>query len=211
MARIIKKGLALSLGLVLFLAFYPVRLAQYFYAKLSSVNLGHSGSVITEVFAETLSTAEEALRVLLPCEAKVKEEVKTLTAAQKEAIAKAAAVEFDPELDKEYHFYVAESDGAAVGYALKDAGKGKHGPIEYMVGFGLDGKIKDVVILGFKEMRGKPVKGRKFLNQFIGKAAADPIALKKDIKGVAGATISSAGLTNGIRKSVYVFNELYKK
>jgi len=74
-----------------------------------------------------------------------------------------------------------------------------------------DGKVKDAVVLELKERRGRPVKERRFLDQFFGKTIQDPIKLNKDIKGVAGATISSRGMSNGIRKLVYVFNELYKK
>ena len=112
---------------------------------------------------------------------------------------------------KNEQIFIAEKDGKVVGYAVEDRVKGKWGPIDYMLGFDPDGKIKDVIVMELKERRGRPVKERRFLDQFKGKSIQEPIKLNKDIKGVAGATISSRGMSNGIRKLVYIFNELYKK
>lgn len=163
------------------------------------------------VKAEVFCVVSDCLKILLPEAQNVREEIKVLTQEQKSSIAKAAQIEFDPELDKEYKFYIAEKDGKVVGYAVEDRVKGKWGPIDYMLGFDPDGKIKDVIVMELKERRGRPVKERRFLDQFKGKSIQEPIKLNKDIKGVAGATISSRGMSNGIRKLVYIFNELYKK
>ncbi len=210
MAKILRKSFTFGLGLIFFLAFYPIRLAQYFYERLfirgSTTCIG-----LTEIFAETFYTVDEALKVLLPQAQDIKEETKALSEEQKQSISKMAEIEFDPELDKEYHFYIGRADGQIVGYAVIDTVKGKWGPIHYMLSIEPDGRIKDIVVLELKERRGRPVKERKFLDQFIGKTLQDPIKLKKDVKGVSGATISSRGMSNGIRKIVYVFNELYRK
>ena len=141
----------------------------------------------------------------------VKEETKVLIEGQKKSISAKANVEFDPEFDKEYHIYIGQANGQTAGYVFEDTVKGKWGPINYMVAFDADGRIKDVIVLGLKERRGKPIKERKFLGQYVGKSISDPIKLNKDIKGIAGATISSRQMSSGIRKLVYVFNELYKK
>ena len=210
MAKVFKKGLIATLSIVLFLVFYPIKLARYFYEK---VFLGNSRTSIgmVAVFAETFCSVQEAVKILLPDAQSVKEETKILTDGQKQSISKAAEVVFDPTLDKEYHVYIAESNGRLIGYAMEDTVKGKWGNIHYMMGFSADGKITDVVVLELQERRGRPVKERKFLDQFVGKTTQEPIRLKKDIKGVGGATISSTGMTNGIRKMAFIFNELYKK
>lgn len=211
MARILKRSALIGIGLVLFISMYPIRLAQFCFGKLfKNLDKTYIGFT-TEVFAEVFYTTEDALKVLLPQAQNIKEETKTLSEAQKGTISKIAALQFDPELDKEFHFYIGQTNGQVTGYAVKDTVKGKWGPIHYMLALEPDGKIKDVVVLELKERRGRPVKERRFLDQFIGKTINDPIKLKKDIKGVAGATISSTGMSNGIRKLVYAFNELYKK
>lgn len=205
MARVFKRGFTIGLGLVFFLALYPVKLARYFYERLF---LGESltYTAIDCVYAETFYTVEEALSVLLPGAKNVKEEVKALSAEQKKMIQEKAAVELDPEFDKEFHFYLS-SEGTAV----LDTVQGKWGPMTFMMAFDNSGKIKDLIVLELKERRGRPVKERKFLGQYIGKSKTDPIKLNKDIKGIAGATISSRQMTNGIRKLVYIYEELYRK
>ena len=47
------------------------------------------------------------------------------------------------------------------------------------------------------------------IRQFIGKDSEDPIRLRKDIQGITGATISSRGMTDGVRKLIYVFAHFY--
>ena len=188
MAKVFKKTLSV-LAAVFFLGFFALKLAD----------------------AEVFYAVSDCLKIILPEAQNIKEETKVLTAEQKNSIAKAAAIEFDPDLDKEYKFYIGDKDGKVIGYAVEDRVKGKWGAIDYMLGFDPDGKIKDVIVMELKERRGRPVKERRFLDQFKGKSIQEPIKLNKDIKGVAGATISSRGMSNGIRKLVYIFNELYKK
>lgn len=205
MAKIFKKGLIIGLSLVFFLAFYPVRLAQYFCDRLFAKN-ATSYTGFADVFAETFCSVEDALKIILPEAKDIKEEVKTLSEEQKKSIAKAAAVEFNPEFDKEFHFYISKT-----GAAVLDTVKGKWGPIKFMMAFDTQGNIKDLIVLELKERRGRPVKERKFLEQYIGKSILSPIKLNKDIKGIAGATISSRQMTDGIRKLVYIYEELYRK
>jgi len=209
MAKVFRKILMLNICLIFFSAFYPVNIERHFSVELfprELINLGPE-----DASAETLCSIQDAVKILLPEAQNVKEEVKTLTQEQKNAIAKAADIQFDPGLDKEYCFSIGEVDGKIIGYAVVDNVKGKWGIIKYMLSFEPDGKVKDVLVLELKEKRGRPVKNRRFLDQFVGKTMNDQVKLKKDINGVAGATISSRGMTNGVRKLVYVFNELYKK
>ena len=210
MKRKFRNGISICLGLVLFFAFYPVKLASYICKKIF-VSAPEVSLCFDDVYADTFYSVEEALKIILSKAQNVKEETKTLSPEQKKSIAAAADIDFDPELDKEYKFYTGESDGQIIGYAVESVVKGKWGPIHYMLALDREGKVSDVIVLELRERRGRPVKERKFLNQFLGKTKADPIKLKKDIKGVSGATISSTGMSNGIRKLVYVFNELYKK
>lgn len=210
MAKIFKKCLIIGLGLVFFLAFYPVRLTQYFCDRLFAKNTA-SYTGFADVFAEVFYSAEEALKILLPDTQDIKEETRTLNEDQKKSIAKQAEIQFDPEFDKEFHFYIGQSNGQITCYVAENTVKGKWGPIHYMLALEPDGKIKDVLILELKEKRGRPVKEARFLSQFFGKTIDSPIKLNKDIKGISGATISSRGMSNGIRKLVYVFNEVYKK
>lgn len=203
--RISRKSLVVVVSTIAFVLVLPIHLVQNAVKKLAGK--GKLGiSFVYEVYAEVFYTVENALKALLPEAKDIKEEVKTLNEEQKKSIAKAAQVEFGIDNDTEYHFYTS-SAGTAVLYTVK----GKWGPIKFMLAFDKEGKIKDLVVLELTERRGRPVKDRKFLEQYIGKSKADPIKLKKDIKGIAGATISSRQMTDGIRKLVYVYDELCRK
>jgi Na+-translocating ferredoxin:NAD+ oxidoreductase RnfG subunit len=208
--RVVKKTIILGVSSIALLFFTPLDIAHSLWAKfVLGQDATISASFIEEAYAVVLSTVEDALKTLLPDAQKIKEEVKVLTEEQKKRIEKEAKIKFDPKLDKEFHFYIGSAGGRIVGYAVKNTVKGKWGPIHYMLSLEPDGRIKDAMVLQYKEKRGRPVAKRRFLNQFVGKTINDRIKLKKDIRGISGATISSRGMTNGIRKLVYVFNEFY--
>lgn len=202
---IVRKTAVISLSLAAFIFMLPFEFVQVVAKRLAGKN--KSGiSLIAEVYAEVCYTLDECLEILLPDAQDIKEEVKVLTAEQKKAIQDKAKVEFDPELEKDFHFYVSSQ-----GIAALETVRGKWGPVRFIASFDNQGKIKDVVILELTEKRGKPIKERKFLDQYSGKSAADPIKLNKDIKGIAGATISSRQMTDGVRKIANVYELFYKK
>ena len=97
-----------------------------------------------------------------------------------------------------------------VGYALEDAVTGKWGPIHYLLGVDPGGKIRKIVVLAFKEKRGRPIAKPRFLRQFTNKTLKDPLKLRRDINGISGATISSQAITGGIKKLLYIFEEYYQ-
>ncbi|MEE8359669.1 MAG: FMN-binding protein [Candidatus Omnitrophota bacterium] len=139
----------------------------------------------------------------------IKEEIKILTQKQWNAVEENAKVKFHPAFDGEYHFFIGEKDGRVAGYVVMDTVYGRRGPIQYMLSLDPDGKIKEVVLLDHSERLGKPSAMRRFLRQFAGKTARDKLRLKKDIHAVTGATVSSRSISNGIRKAIHVFNEIY--
>jgi len=162
-----------------------------------------------EAYAVVLASVDETLKILMPEADNIEEEIKILTEEQMITIAEKGKLSFDPNLDQEFHFYIGKSNNQIIGYAVTDAVRGKWGLIHYMILLDPNGTIKNLKVLEYGEKRGKPVAKRRFLKQFFGKTINNRLRLKKDIRGVTGATISSRGLTNGIRKIVHVFNELY--
>lgn len=210
--RLIKKVSFIGIMFIFSLMLSPLEFIRDIWRGLFLPLESKSGiGFVSEVFAEVFYDAQEALEILLPEVKEIKEETRVLTPEQKKIVEEKAEVKLDPTLDKEFNFYIGESDGQILGYVINDTVKGKWGPIHYMLALEPDGKIKDALVLELKERRGRPVKERRFLEQYFGKTITDPIKLNKDIRQISGATISSRGMTNGIRKLVYVFNELYKK
>lgn len=209
MQRVKQKFVAV-VSLASFILFTPLEIIHKLWSKfVLRQDVAISANFVEETYAAVLCTVEEALKSILPDAVETKEEVKVVSDQIKADIEKESGIKFNPEYDKDFHFFIGSTNGKVVGYAVRDKVKGKWGPIEYMLALDTNGKIKDAIVLEYKEKRGKPVANRRFLDQFVGKSIADEIKLKKDIKGVSGATISSTGMTNGIKKLVFIFNKLY--
>ncbi|MBI4682085.1 MAG: FMN-binding protein [Nitrospirae bacterium] len=215
--RHLKKSYWITMGLFAFLISPILQITQTLWNRIG-VNVISTVSFIGEVYAATKEeykeffyTLEEALKSILPQAKETKEEIVALTEEQKKEIEKSAGIKFHKDYDKEFHWYKGILDGKVVGYACIDVVPGKWGPVKFMMGLDANGKITDIVVLSLSERRGRPVKERKFLDQYIDKTINDPLKLKKDIRGIASATITSRGVTEGIRKMVYVFKEFYQQ
>lgn len=172
--------------------------------------------------ATTFYTVKEALKIVLPQVKEFKEDTRILTEEQKQKIQKLAKIKFNRDYDQEFHWYLGISDGKVAGYAGMDTAltdcnlcadpvSGNPSIIKYMIGFTPEGQVTKIVIIDLneKDKRLKPIKEQKFLAQFAGKKFYDPLKIKKDILAVTGATKSSAAFTNGVRKMLYIFKELY--
>jgi electron transport complex protein RnfG len=97
---------------------------------------------------------------------------------------------------------VADDRGTALGaiYVLDVIGQSQ--PITFAVAVGVDGALRDIQVMVYRESHGDEITDRRFRRQFAGKRATDPIALGKDIDAITGATISSRSATFAARKAL---------
>lgn len=210
--RITKKVFVSIVSIIAFVFFSPAAMIQSMWAKfILKQNVTITLGCIHEVYAVVLTTLEEALKSVLPEAQAITNEVILLTDAQRHIIEEKAHVTLDPELDREFSIFIGTANGQIVGYAIQDTVRGKWGPIYYLLSLSPKGEVLDTVVLEYREKRGRPIAKRRFLKQFRGKTVNDKVKLKKDIRGISGASISSRGMTNGIRKVIHVVNELYIK
>ncbi|MBT8178353.1 MAG: RnfABCDGE type electron transport complex subunit G [Eudoraea sp.] len=114
-------------------------------------------------------------------------------------------------------FYPALKDSVIVGAAVTGASeKGYSGLVKLMVGFELDGSIKNIAVLEQKETPGlgTKMKGEKFLRQFRGKNPATfDLKVKKDggeVDALAGATISTRAFSEATQQAYDVYKEVNK-
>ncbi|MBT8311603.1 MAG: RnfABCDGE type electron transport complex subunit G [Flavobacteriaceae bacterium] len=114
-------------------------------------------------------------------------------------------------------FYPALKDSVIVGAAVTGASeKGYSGLVKLMVGFELDGSIKNIAVLEQKETPGlgTKMKGEKFLRQFRGKNPATfDLKVKKDggeVDALAGATISTRAFSEATQQAYDVYKEINK-
>jgi Na+-translocating ferredoxin:NAD+ oxidoreductase RnfG subunit len=104
---------------------------------------------------------------------------------------------------------VYDSSGALRGYAVITDEVGKYRPITFMVGVTPGIAVREVVVLVYRESRGGDVKRRRFLSQYDGKTARDPIDLDHDIMNVSGATISVRSMNAGVKRVLAELALLY--
>jgi Na+-translocating ferredoxin:NAD+ oxidoreductase RnfG subunit len=143
-------------------------------------------------YATSYLSIAEAQQLMFPG-ARLTESVVALTEAQRRAIAARAGV---PVPGAELKLWRAP-DG---GLFIVDEVIGKHERIGYALGLNADGSVRAVEILEYREAYGWEVRNARWRQQFIGKTAADPVAIDKDIRNISGATLSSRHVTEGVRR-----------
>ena len=156
---------------------------------------------------QELLTREQALREIFPEAAKTLDETRTFSAAQRSRLEHDLGRRIDE--DEIVVTRVFDPSGARPGYAVVTEEIGKYRPMTFMVGVTADLKVKDVVVLVYRESRGGDVKRRRFLNQYRGKTVHDAIDVNRDIINISGATISVRSLNAGVKRVLAELAELY--
>ncbi len=178
-----------------------------------------------DCFAMQLLTKEQALKEMLPEADKTITETKVLSDAKigkiKERLggslfhyqkgSKSEEIQEKQE-KKEYSFYFGVKEGKKIGVAFVEVQPGKWGPVELIVALDpAEGKVKNLAVMSYTEKRGRPIARRNFLKQFVGKGSEDRILVRKDIRGISGATISSDCAAFAVRKVIVLYEEVFLK
>jgi hypothetical protein len=87
-----------------------------------------------------------------------------------------------------------------LGYAVITEEQGRFKPITFLVKVAPTGQAEMVLVMIYRESRGDGVKRQRFLKQFRRKDADSALRLNRDIVGVSGATLSSRGVTAGVKR-----------
>jgi Na+-translocating ferredoxin:NAD+ oxidoreductase RnfG subunit len=107
--------------------------------------------------------------------------------------------------------YYGKTGERVDGVAVIDNELGQHQPITFGVLIGADGVLKRVEVMVYREAYGAEVQQARFRNQFVGKTAGDALRHGADIVAIAGATISSKSMANGVRRTMAMADELLLK
>ena len=110
----------------------------------------------------------------------------------------------------EYIFYFGMKDGKKIGVALIEIQPGKWGPVEYIISLDANNaKVMDLAVMSYTERRGRPIARRNFLKQFVGKHNSDPLKVRKDVRGITGATISCVATCFAVKKASMLYEVLF--
>ncbi len=176
--------------------------------------------LFSSVYAFRLLTKKVALNKVLPDVENIIEETRTLSAVDKEELKNKlnGITIFHQEGSQssivkeknEYTFYFGMKNGKKIGVAVVEKQPGKWGPVEYIIALdATNGKVINVAVMSYTERRGRPIARKNFLKQFIGKKYTDPLKIRKDIRGITGATISSAATCFAIKKISALYEILF--
>lgn len=94
----------------------------------------------------------------------------------------------------------AEAGGKVVGFFVFDRVVGKHLFIDYAVALTPAGAVHKVEILEYRESYGGDIRSPSWLAQFAGKTSGSALKINGDIRNIAGATLSSTHVTEGVKR-----------
>ncbi|MCT4508343.1 MAG: RnfABCDGE type electron transport complex subunit G [Tepidibacter sp.] len=115
--------------------------------------------------------------------------------------------------------YQGLNGSEVVGYTIKTAPKGYAGEVEVMVGIGTDGTVHGISIGNHAETPGLGAKAadEPFKSQYKGKGIdknleviKNPGPKENEIVSIAGATITSKAVTDGVNEAIRIYNEALK-
>ena len=94
----------------------------------------------------------------------------------------------------------AETGGRVAGFFIFDRVVGKHLYIDYAVALTPNGAVHSVEILQYRESYGGEIRSPSWLAQFVGKTSGSALKINGDIRNIAGATLSSTHVTEGVKR-----------
>ncbi len=180
--------------------------------------------LVSSVFGVRLLSKSIALRKMMPEAQQVVEEQRKMSAEEIATIKTRLGgilifYQADSEAEREkvyevdeYTFYFGLQGEEKKWVAIIEVQPGKWGPVEYIVSLDAQtAKVKDLAVMSYTERRGRPIARRNFLKQFLGKTSSDPLRVRRDIRGITGATISSVATCFAVKKAMVLYEELYLK
>jgi Na+-translocating ferredoxin:NAD+ oxidoreductase RnfG subunit len=90
--------------------------------------------------------------------------------------------------------------GKPAGWFIVDEVYGKHEFITYAVGINLDGTVRMIDVMDYRETYGYQVREASWRQQFVGKNAGSSLKLDKGIDNISGATLSCKHLADGVKR-----------
>ncbi len=151
-------------------------------------------------FAVDYLSAEQAARLMFPDADRFEAREFVLDAAQMQKLAALGIA----ARSQRWNLRLAQRGGTTLGVVVVDEVIGKFELITYAVGIGVDGAVKQVEVLSYRESHGHEIRLPAWRRQFVGKTAASPLHVGDDIANISGATLSCRHVTDGVKRIVAV-------
>jgi Na+-transporting NADH:ubiquinone oxidoreductase subunit NqrC len=159
-------------------------------------------------FATQYLTIEQAQRVMFPDATAFKDENLQLSAEQMRQVEKLSGL---PARSVNWRVFAAYRGDTVLGYIVLDDVIGKFELISYAVALQPDASIKQIEILTYRESHGYEIKTPAWRKQFVGKTVQAGLSVGDGIANISGATLSSAHVTDGVRRIAAIAQVVLKK
>lgn len=156
------------------------------------------------VRARVLLSQKDALALAFPEGTKVERKTAFLTDAQLAAAEKAAGGKIDSKI---WTYYVGTSTAGLSGTAYFESHKVRTMNEAFMVVVNPDAAVRFVEILSFAEP-GEYLAPKKWLGQFEGKGLTEDLMIRRGLRNITGASITSDAVTRGVRRVLAVHQVL---
>ena len=103
--------------------------------------------------------------------------------------------------ESQWVVFRVQQGATLLGHALVVEEIGKHRPITFVVGLRPDGRVADVAVKAYREAYGGEIRSTRFLAQYHDKGPADAVRPYRDIRNVAGATLSVEAASRAVKKA----------
>jgi Na+-translocating ferredoxin:NAD+ oxidoreductase RnfG subunit len=148
-------------------------------------------------FAVVLQSQEEALQAAFP-EATVERHTAFLDDDQ---VARIRSLAGSEPSSRVVNYYRGIREDRMVGTAYFDGHRVRTLPEVLMVVVGPEGTVKRVSVLSFLEPKDY-LPRQRWLDQFQGRALEEGLSLKREIRGITGATLSARAVTDAVRRAL---------
>jgi hypothetical protein len=148
------------------------------------------------VIAAEYLTVEGAQKAVFPEADGFRQVLLSVGAEQRQAITQRAGMQ---PLHGALRLFKAMRGEELVGYLFIDEVIGRQDLITYALGIDAGGVLRTPEILAYRESHGGEVRARGWRQQFANRRGVEQLAFRTDIKNIAGATLSSEHLTQGVR------------
>jgi hypothetical protein len=95
--------------------------------------------------------------------------------------------------------FKATRNGTVLGHVFVDEVIGRENLITYAIGIDVDGALRNLEIMSYRESHGGEVRNPGWRAQFDHRDSLDQLRFRTDIKNISGATLSSEHVTQGVR------------
>lgn len=157
---------------------------------------GLAAAPVQVVVATEYLSPEAAQKALFPQADDFREVVLALSAEQRNQVAALAGAQ-PPH--RSIRAFRALRGGALAGYVFIDEVIGKEDFITYALALDAGGRVRGLEVLAYRESHGGEIRSAAWRHQFEGRQGLGQLQVATDIKNIAGATLSCAHVTQGVR------------